>query len=199
MKNSNYTHFITVETMMSMDPKEVDFVYTGEEGDDVPQDVVRVRVNPSVPLIPAWAFCGRKKLVKVELCEGVVEIGARSFAHCSITKIVIPNSLWRISYSAFQYSLQCHICLHDSIESIGNATIAGCIFTNFRVPLCITMIPYSMLCNCISLFSVKIHKDVTEIVSGAFTECHCLQNVAFPPNADVDDDILWNDRSSPAA
>jgi hypothetical protein len=177
MKNSNYTHFITVETMMSMDPKEVDFVYTGEEGDDVPQDVVRVRVDPSVPLIPAWAFCGRKKLVKVELCEGVVEIG----------------------YSAFQYSLQCHICLHDSIESIGNATIAGCIFTNFRVPLCITMIPYSMLCNCISLFSVKIHKDVTEIVSGAFTKCHCLQNVAFPPNADVDDDILWNDRSSPAA
>ena len=54
------------------------FVYTGAGGAVVPQDVVRVRVDPSVTSIPARAFYGRKKLTEVELCEGLVEIGEKS-------------------------------------------------------------------------------------------------------------------------
>ena len=49
-------------------------MYTGRQGGNkVPQDVVRVRVNPSVPSIPAEAFEERKKLTEVELCEGLME------------------------------------------------------------------------------------------------------------------------------
>jgi hypothetical protein len=58
------------------------FVYTGEGGAVVPQDVVRVRVDPSVTSIPFSAFYCRKKLAEVELCEGVVEIGSASFRWC---------------------------------------------------------------------------------------------------------------------
>ena len=79
---------------MSMDSTEaVVFVYTGEEGEDVPQDVVHVRVDPSVASIHAFAFERRMKLTEVELCEGLVEIGYAAFAWCglSITKIVIPR------------------------------------------------------------------------------------------------------------
>jgi hypothetical protein len=74
------------------------FIYTGPGGDAVPQDVERVRVDPSVTSIPAGAFGGQTKLAKVELCEGLVEIGEASFRWCdhSITKINIPNSLRRI-------------------------------------------------------------------------------------------------------
>ena len=57
--------------------------------------------------------------------------------------------------------------------------------TNFRVPPLITVIPKYMLCNCISLFSVEITNDVTEIGNYAFRFCHCLRNVAFPPNAAI--------------
>ena len=69
------------------------FVYTGEGGAVIPRDVVRVRVDPSVRSIPANAFCERKKLAEVALCEGLVEIGYAAFAWCglSITKIVIPR------------------------------------------------------------------------------------------------------------
>jgi hypothetical protein len=169
------------------------FVYTGRQGgDNVPQDVVRVRIDPSVMSIPARAFSNSTKLAEVELCEGLVEIGDLAFNGCdhSITKIIIPISLRRINNDAFHYSLRCPIRLRDGIESIGHAAFSGCIFTNFRVPPLITVIPEYMLCNCTSLFSVEIPLTITEIGSGAFWYCHYLRNVAFPPNADVDDDIL---------
>ena len=59
-----------------------DFVYTGTGGAEVPDDVLRVLVDPSVTSIPARAFYERNKLVEVELCEGLVEIGDGSFRYC---------------------------------------------------------------------------------------------------------------------
>jgi hypothetical protein len=112
------------------------FVYTGEGGVPVPDDVVCVVVDPSVTSIPDNAFEDRKKLTEVELCEGLVEIGVGSFAWCehSITKINISNSLRRINDYAFNNSLRTPIRLHDGIESIGECAFGDCIFTNFRVP-----------------------------------------------------------------
>jgi len=112
------------------------FVYTGEGGMQAPQDVFRVRVDPSVTTISTKAFFQRKKLVEVELSEGLVEIGECSFRYCdhSITKIIIPSSLRRINDYAFAVSLRTPIRLHDDIEIIGIAAFSGCIFTNFRVP-----------------------------------------------------------------
>jgi hypothetical protein len=142
--------------------------------------------------IPDHAFYERKKLTEVELCEGLVEIGEKSFWYCdhSITKINVPNSLRRVKDYAFVKSLRCPIQLHDDIESIGAGAFAACIFTNFRVPPLITVIPTRMLINCTSMFSVEMPKNVTEIKNYAFLKCRCLRNLAFPPNADVGDDIL---------
>jgi hypothetical protein len=68
------------------------FVYTGPGG-ETPRDIVRVRVDPSVTSIPDNAFQVRWKLTEVELCEGLVEIGERSFRCCehSITKTTSPT------------------------------------------------------------------------------------------------------------
>ena len=166
------------------------FVYTGPGGARAPDDVARVRVNPSVTSIPARAFYERRKLTEVELCEGVVEIGVSAFAWCGITKIIIPNSLQRIKDYAFYNSLRCPIHLHDGIESIGDGAFAYCIFANFRVPPLITVIPNGLLYCCLSTFSVEMPLNVTEIGNHAFSNSHCLRNVAFPPNADISDDIL---------
>ena len=161
------------------------FVYTGEGGESPPQDVVRLRVDSSVTSIPEEAFLERKKLTEVELCEGLLEIGYYSFFWCdhSITNINIPNSLRRIKYWAFNSSLRTPICLHDGIESIGTGAFSNCIFTNFRVPPLITVIPENILAGCKSMFSLEVHEEITEIKSEAFCECHCLRNVAIPPNA----------------
>jgi hypothetical protein len=167
------------------------FVYTGVGGESPPQNIVRVRVDPSVASIPR-AFDGRKKLAEVELCEGVVEIGDSSFRWCnqSITQIIIPNSLRRICDFAFDSSLRCAIRLHDGIESIGEYAFARCIFTNFRVPPLITVVPKSMLMWCRSMFSLELSEDVTEIGIKALFNCYCLRNVAFPPNVVFDDNIF---------
>ena len=168
------------------------FVYTGEGGIDVPRDVFRARVDPSVMSIPTNAFFGRKKLAEVELCEGLVEIGEYSFTHCdrSITNINIPNSLRRIRDGAFYNSLRTPIRLHDGIESIGTYAFAYCIFTNFRVPPLVTVIHDYMLQGCTIMFSLELPVNVREIGNHAFSYCCCLRNVAFPLNAVIDDNIF---------
>jgi hypothetical protein len=168
------------------------FIYTGNGGERVPDDVVRVRVDPSVTSIPVCAFYERKKLTEVELCEGVVEIGLSSFGFCdySITKISIPTSLRRIRDWAFRDSLQCPIRLHDGIESIGEGAFANCIFTNFRIPPLITVIPERMLYCCMPIFSVELSESLREIRALAFFSCFCLRNVAFPTDVVFGDDIF---------
>jgi hypothetical protein len=168
------------------------FVYKGPGGNDVPQNVVRVRVDSSVTSIPARAFFQRKRLAEVELCEGLVDIGEHSFWWCdhSITKINIPTSLRRIRENALQGSLRCPIRLHDGIESIGNGAFASCIFNNFRVPPLITVLPEYMLWGCRAMFSLELAENMREIGNYAFRHCYCLRNVAFPPNADLVDDIF---------
>jgi hypothetical protein len=168
------------------------FTYTGEGGDDVSQDVVRVRVDPSVTSIPAHAFSRRNKLVEVELNEGLVEIGEESFGYCdnSITTVNIPNSLRRINNFAFFRSLRAPIRLHNGIESIGRGAFTACIFTNFRVPPLITVIHNCMLYTCKSMFSLELPENVSEIGNGAFYVCFCLRNVALPPNVVFGDNIF---------
>jgi hypothetical protein len=131
-------------------------------------------------------------LTEVELCEGLVEIGENSFACCdrSITNINIPNSIRRITDFAFLSSLRTPIQLHDGIQSIGRWAFAGCIFTNFRVPPLITVIPNYMLCNCRALFSLELPENTTEVGNYAFNNCYCLRNVVFPLAAVFGDAII---------
>ena len=46
------------------------FIYTGEGGAAIPDDVVRVRIDPSITSIPDQAFWGRLRnnFTDVELC-----------------------------------------------------------------------------------------------------------------------------------
>jgi hypothetical protein len=172
------------------------FVYMGEGEADAPRDVVRVMVDPSVTSIPANVFSGRRELAEVELCEGVVEIGEQSFGYCdrSIRKINIPNSIRRIKDCAFGGSLRCPIRLHDGIESIGEGSFSSCIFTNFRVPPLITVIPNCMFQACRAMFSLELSENMREIRNYAFYYCRCLRNVAIPTNAVFDDNIFIDEN-----
>jgi hypothetical protein len=51
--------------------KGEDFIYSGEEGSDIPWDVIHVNVHPSVNAIKDGAF----ELMAVNLGEGLEEIG----------------------------------------------------------------------------------------------------------------------------
>jgi hypothetical protein len=100
-------------------------------------------------------------------------------------KINIPNSLRRINDGTFTGSLRTPIRLQDGIESIGADAFANCIFTNFRVPLLITVIP-----NDSGIADNVLTRASTAIGNYAFSWCFCLRNVAFPPDAVFGDDIF---------
>jgi len=60
----------------------------------------------------------------------------------------------------------------------------------FRVPPLITVIPDHMLYGCRATFSLELPETVIEIENYAFSNCYCLRNVAFPPNAVIDYNIF---------
>ena len=186
------------------------FIYT--EGAVVPEDVVRVRVHPSITKIPEEAFYKRQKLKEVELCEGLLEIGTKAFMDCwELKRITIPStitiiesafdrcikllgvelfegSLEKIGKAAFNNCISLKsIHLPDSIEIIEGIAFTGCQIANFRTPLQVTTISTGMFLKCESLFSVELSEDVTRIKRATFRSCHLLRNVALPSDTDIED------------
>jgi hypothetical protein len=94
------------------------FVYMGE-GALVLRDVVRVRIDPSVLVIPEYAFIERRQLQKIELHDGLREIGQQAFINCVALR---------------------EVHLSDGVESIGGSAFSKCNFTKFRSPPLVTTI-----------------------------------------------------------
>lgn len=105
---------------MAAEAAEV-FVYMGEGGPEIPDDVVRVRIHPSVSRIPANTFRGCNKLEDVELCDGLLEIGTYAFYNCMVLKrISIPSTVTTIGAEAFSgcYELE-EVDLCEGLIEIG--------------------------------------------------------------------------------
>jgi len=163
------------------------FVYT--QGAVVPHDVVRVRIHPSVTVIPEEAFNQHEKLKEVELCEGLLVIGVRAFFGChSLNNIKIPLTITTIEDSAFGGGIQSQMRLHDGIESIGRYAFSCGNITNFKVPPLISYTSRGMFSGCTRMFSVEILESVTYIQPLTFSSCISLRNVAIPPSAGIE----WN-------
>ena len=140
------------------------FVYMGE-GAVVPRDVVHVRIDPSVLEIPEYAFKERTKLKKVQLHDGLREIGLLAFNCCTALN-----------------GLQ----LSGGVESIGSWAFSNCVrFTKFRCPPLVTTIPHSMLHNCTGLFSLELPEIIIQVEGSAFCHCYSLRNIALAFNTAV--------------
>ena len=104
------------------------FVYTA--GADVPNDVVRLQVDPSVEIIPPMACMGRKKLTEVIFPEGkLLEIGYRAFAHCTALKGVLrlPNTLMTIDQHAFECCTSLtKVTSRGDLENMRHIAFRGC-------------------------------------------------------------------------
>ena len=83
------------------------FVYTGQAREDIPQDVICVRVYPSIRRIEDYAFHKCSLLTIVDLGEGLEEIGKRAFWGCTLLReIVIPPDISVIHEEAVYGCLQ---------------------------------------------------------------------------------------------
>ena len=57
-----------------------EFLYTGQSSAEIPRDVTRVRVDPSVKVIAVGAFYDCSLLINVELCDGLELISTAAFS-----------------------------------------------------------------------------------------------------------------------
>jgi hypothetical protein len=130
--HSPFTLFEGICNQLSQDDNILDddnafFVYMGEGGDRVPDDVIHARVHPTVTVLPFRAFYKRAKLEKVELCEGLREIGEEAFKECKLLKeIKTPSTVTTIRSRAFSTcSALTNVELNEGLLEIGDHAFHG--------------------------------------------------------------------------
>ena len=136
------------------------------------------------------AFGGNPNLKKVEIAEGVTNIGYRAFFECSgLTSINIPDSVTSIGNSAFAGCIGLtSINIPDSVTSIGIMAFMDCRgLTNINIPNSVTSIGSRAFLGCIGLTSINIPDSVTSIGPGAFNECSGLTNLIVDEKNEIYD------------
>jgi hypothetical protein len=136
------------------------------EGAVAPKGIVCVRIDPSVLAIPQEAFAERTKLKKVQLHDGLREIGLMAFNCCTALN-----------------GLQ----LSDEVQSIRGGAFQMCLFTKFRIPPLVTTILNVVLNNCVSMFSLELPDNINRIEWGACSRCYSLRNIALASHTVVED------------
>ena len=174
------------------------FIYT--EGVEVPDDILRVRVHPSVTAIPREAFyCRRnchRQLEEVELCEGLIEIGYRAFMNCrSLKRINIPSTVTKIGEYAFEGCGQLEeVNLCEGLVEIGyraffcvglkKITIPTTNIGLNKMPSTVTRIGDAAFYGCRDLEGIDLSscESLLEIEKDTFFGCSSLSVVRIPTN-----------------
>lgn len=103
--------------------------------------------------IPSRAYADRceRNFLRTELQPGVKTIGALAFANCGM--------------AGYKEGL---VRLPDGLESIGEGAFRGCNLTDIEIPDSVTNIGAWAFCECHSLKSVRLSKNLSEIADGLF-------------------------------
>lgn len=137
-----------------------------EQTDIVIPDVVEHDgISYPVRSVGSNAFKNCKNLMSVVVMPKVRSIGECSFYNCSLERIVLPDSLQSIGYSAFSYS---------AIQTIDIPDV--CIY-----------IDTDAFYSCSSLETVRIGRLVRSIGSDAFGNCSNLHELHLPSS----DSYIW--------
>lgn len=137
--------------------------------------------------------------MKIEMSEGIKEIGVSAFSGCSaLTYIKIPDSVTVIGNSAFyQCSGLKNVKLPESLDKIGVAAFAHCEgLTSLVIPASLKKVEEQTFSYCSNLVAVTISDGVKEIDNKAFANCIKLTDINIPSSVEyVDSDIFENSNN----
>ena len=137
--------------------------------------------------------------MKIEMSEGIKEIGVSAFSGCSaLTYIKIPDSVTVIGNSAFyQCSGLKNVELPESLDKIGVAAFAHCEgLTSLVIPASLKKVEGQTFSYCSNLVAVTISDGVKEIDNKAFANCIKLTDINIPSSVEyVDSDIFENSNN----
>jgi hypothetical protein len=167
------------------------FVYTGGL---VPQHlrgtITHVRVHKSVKIITRTAFERWKRLVSIEIHDGVEIIENHAFYLCrSLKGIKLPGVRVIEQYAFYKCTALVDVEFGDKLETIGPAAFARIdSLRNIKLPK-IRTIGVNAFLRCEQLTDVELSEDLEKIRVGAFINCTNLRRIAIP----LKDNLLAND------
>ena len=131
-----------------------------------------------VTAIGARAFSYQTAITKVQLPEGLTEIGDYAFDCCmdwlddsKTIEINIPSTVTTIGEHAFNFAAVKELTLPENLKVVGAYAFSNTKLENLIIPNTITNIPEGLCYGCSSLTSVTFSKDVKSIGNQAFQGC----------------------------
>ena len=136
------------------------------------------------------AFNGCKGFNKLNIMEGVTDIGEWAFANCGdgfSGDLIIPNSVINIGASAFHYDYGFKkLVIGNNVQSIGNGAFSSCtgLTGSVNIPDNVTELGNYAFSSCSSLTGpLTIGNGITKIGDGVFYACTSLSgNLNIPNN-----------------
>jgi hypothetical protein len=158
-----------------------DFVYLGQENYDIPADVARVIVHPSIRMIRSRAFFHCFNLTSVILNERLEEIGEEAFGYCASLREIVM-----IRDRAFYHCTCLVVNGGEGLEVIGVEAFWECkSLREILIPPHVRVIKDNAFSNCSQLRAVNGDKGLEEIGSRTFQFCTSLRKITVPPRVRV--------------
>ena len=112
----------------------------------------------------------------------VTSIGTRAFRISNVSSVSIPNTVTKISDSAFENCLSLtSVNIPNSVTSIGQSAFYGCEkLTSITIPDGVTIIKDNTFAMCKKLSSINFGDSVESIGSSAFYGCESLTSLVIP-------------------
>lgn len=109
----------------------------------------------------------------------VTEIGPDAFSFSSVTEVILPETITKISDKAFYGDVNLKKCnLPGSLQYIGELAFAKCWELNGQIPLNIKFFGSNSFQECSGISEIVFGNDV-EINTGAFAYCTGVKTVTF--------------------
>eukprot|EP00985_Skeletonema_marinoi_P017748 scaffold9811_cov147-Skeletonema_marinoi.AAC.6 len=173
---------------------DVIFIYTG--GDQVvPNDVVRVRIDKSVTIIPREAFFNRRHLIYVEFHDGIEIIEKHAFHSCYSLKGSIK--LLGVKVIKARVFANCggltDVEFGVELETIGESAFYNCTsLTRIRMPSVKTIGRWAFS-KCMQLTDLEFGEALVTIQEHAFNCCIALGRIAVPLKSEMIEDDVFGD------
>lgn len=145
--------------------------------------VKEISIPASVKKIGKNAFAECNELIKVEMAEGVTELGESAFYQCHALETAnIPASVSEMKPNVFAYCEKLtKVKLAEGLKQIGESAFVKCgALTEIAFPQSLTSIGDNAFNGCSELTSIRIPNGVNEILDNTFKGCTALVSVQLP-------------------
>lgn len=141
-----------------------------------------LKTASSVKTIGSDAFDQCSTLTKVNLAEGLENIGQNAFRKTGITSVKIPSSVASIANNAFNNCKSLtSVELCNGVQTLGGNVFNGCSgLTELSIPDSVTAIGMQCFSACTGLTNVAFGSGLETITRYAFSSCTSLNNVVIP-------------------